>query len=65
MEKAATDRERDNSSGKGVRPLPREAAPVPLFCAETFAHIAAEHKWVIAVYLITIFIVLPPWSSSW
>ena len=33
--------------------------PVPLFCAETFARIAAEHKWVIAVYLITVFIALP------
>jgi len=33
--------------------------PVPLFCAETFARIAAERKWVIAVYLITVFIALP------
>ena len=33
--------------------------PVPLFCAETFARIAAERKWVIAIYLITVFIVLP------
>jgi solute carrier family 34 (sodium-dependent phosphate cotransporter) len=33
--------------------------PVPLFCAQTFARIAAEHKWVIAVYLITVFIALP------
>ena len=33
--------------------------PVPLFCAETFARIAAERKWVVAVYLITVFIVLP------
>jgi sodium-dependent phosphate cotransporter len=33
--------------------------PVPLFCAETFARIAAAHKWVIAVYLITVFIALP------
>ena len=32
--------------------------PVPLFCAETFARIAAERKWVVAVYLITVFIVL-------
>jgi len=33
--------------------------PVPLFCAETFARIASERKWVIGVYLITAFIVLP------
>ena len=33
--------------------------PVPLFCAETLARIAAERKWVVAVYLITVFIVLP------
>ena len=39
-----------------VNPLLR---PVPLFCAENFARIASERKWVIAVYLITVFIVLP------
>ena len=33
--------------------------PVPLFCAETFARIASERKWVIAVYLITVFIAVP------
>jgi sodium-dependent phosphate cotransporter len=33
--------------------------PVPLFCAQTFARIASERKWVIAVYLITVFIALP------
>ena len=33
--------------------------PVPLFCAETFARIAAERTWGIAVYLITVFIALP------
>jgi len=33
--------------------------PVPLFCAETFARIASERKWVIAVYLLTAFILLP------
>jgi sodium-dependent phosphate cotransporter len=33
--------------------------PVPLFCAETFARIAAERKWVIAAYLITVFIATP------
>jgi hypothetical protein len=33
--------------------------PVPLFCAETLARIAADPKWVIAVYLITVFIALP------
>jgi sodium-dependent phosphate cotransporter len=39
-----------------VNPLLR---PVPLFCAETFARIASERKWVIAAYLITVFIALP------
>jgi len=33
--------------------------PVPLFCAETLARIAAERKWVVAVYLIAVFIALP------
>src|SRR5215467_8603856 len=33
--------------------------PVPLFFAETLARIAAERKWVVAVYLITVFIALP------
>ena len=33
--------------------------PVPLFCAETLARIATERKWVVAVYLITVFMVLP------
>ena len=33
--------------------------PVPLFCAQTFARVASEHKWVIAVYLLTVFIALP------
>jgi sodium-dependent phosphate cotransporter len=33
--------------------------PVPLFCAETLARIAADRKWVVAVYLITVFIALP------
>jgi solute carrier family 34 (sodium-dependent phosphate cotransporter) len=33
--------------------------PVPLFCAQTLARIAAEHKWVIAVWLLTVFIALP------
>ena len=33
--------------------------PVPLFCAETLARIAAMRKWVVAVYLIAVFIVLP------
>jgi solute carrier family 34 (sodium-dependent phosphate cotransporter) len=33
--------------------------PVPLWCAETFARIASERKWVIAVYLLTVFILLP------
>jgi sodium-dependent phosphate cotransporter len=39
-----------------VNPLLR---PVPLFCAESFARIASERKWVIAVYLVTVFLVLP------
>jgi sodium-dependent phosphate cotransporter len=33
--------------------------PVPLFCAQTFARIASERKWVIAVWLLTVFIALP------
>jgi sodium-dependent phosphate cotransporter len=33
--------------------------PVPLWCAETFARIAASRKWFIAVYLIIVFIALP------
>jgi len=33
--------------------------PVPLFCAQTFARIASERTWVVAVYLVTVFIVLP------
>src|SRR5262249_33682458 len=39
-----------------VNPLLR---PVPLFCAETFARIASERKWVIAAYLATAFIAIP------
>jgi sodium-dependent phosphate cotransporter len=39
-----------------VNPLLR---PVPLFCAQTFARIASERKWVIGVYLVTVFIALP------
>ena len=39
-----------------VNPLLR---PVPLFCAETFARIASERKWVIAAYLAAVFIALP------
>lgn len=33
--------------------------PVPLFCAETLARIAVERKWVVAAYLISVFIALP------
>ena len=33
--------------------------PVPLFCAEALARIAAKRTWVVAVYLISVFIVLP------
>jgi len=33
--------------------------PVPLLCVEALARIAAERKWVVAVYLITVFIALP------
>lgn len=43
------------ASGMGVTVL----RPVPLFCAETIARIAANRKWVVAAYLITAFIVTP------
>ncbi|MEU3074509.1 hypothetical protein [Streptomyces laurentii] len=33
--------------------------PVPLLCAENLARVAAEHRWVLAVYLATVFIALP------
>jgi len=33
--------------------------PVPLWCAEHLANIAVSHKWVIATYLVTVFIVAP------
>jgi sodium-dependent phosphate cotransporter len=33
--------------------------PVPLYCAQTLAGIAVDRKWVVAVYLIAGFIVLP------
>jgi len=33
--------------------------PVPLFCAQTLAGWAAERKWIVAVYLIIGFLVLP------
>lgn len=33
--------------------------PVPLFCAETLARVASEHRWVLAVYLGAVFITLP------
>jgi solute carrier family 34 (sodium-dependent phosphate cotransporter) len=33
--------------------------PVPLYCAQTFARIASERKWVVAVYLGTAFLVAP------
>jgi sodium-dependent phosphate cotransporter len=33
--------------------------PVPLWCAEHLAAIAVSHKWVIATYLIAVFIVAP------
>jgi len=33
--------------------------PVPLACAETFARVASARKWVIAVYLSSVFIALP------
>jgi sodium-dependent phosphate cotransporter len=32
---------------------------VPLFCAQTLAHIAVQRRWVLAAYLITVFIALP------
>lgn len=40
----------------GVIPVLR---PVPLLCAQTLARVAAERKWVVAVYLVTIYISLP------
>jgi sodium-dependent phosphate cotransporter len=33
--------------------------PVPLWCAETLARVAVERKWVVVLYIITVFIVLP------
>ncbi|GGX44155.1 thymidylate synthase [Streptomyces chartreusis] len=33
--------------------------PVPLFCAEKLAGVASEHRWVLAVYIGTVFITLP------
>ncbi|MFD0076427.1 Na/Pi symporter [Streptomyces sp. NPDC127166] len=33
--------------------------PVPLFCAENLARVASEHRWVLAVYLGTVFVALP------
>ena len=32
---------------------------MPLFCAQTLARMAAERKWIVAVYLVAGFIVLP------
>jgi solute carrier family 34 (sodium-dependent phosphate cotransporter) len=33
--------------------------PVPLWCAESLARIATERKWLVATYLIVVFIALP------
>ncbi|MFJ8440290.1 hypothetical protein [Kitasatospora griseola] len=33
--------------------------PVPLFCAENLARVASEHRWVLAVYVGTVFVLLP------
>jgi sodium-dependent phosphate cotransporter len=33
--------------------------PVPLFCAQSLARMASERRWVLAVYLIVVFIALP------
>ena len=33
--------------------------PIPLFCAQTLARVAADRKWVVAVYIVSGFIVLP------
>jgi hypothetical protein len=44
--------------GAQRRPIP-VLRPVPLWCAQTLARIAVERKWVVAVYLITGFIVVP------
>ncbi|MFF8357413.1 hypothetical protein ACF063_28640 [Streptomyces chartreusis] len=32
---------------------------MPLFCAEKLAGVASEHRWVLAVYIGTVFITLP------
>ncbi|MFI6658663.1 hypothetical protein ACIBL8_24380 [Streptomyces sp. NPDC050523] len=37
----------------------RYLGKLPLFCAESLARIASEHRWVLAVYLGTVFIALP------
>jgi solute carrier family 34 (sodium-dependent phosphate cotransporter) len=33
--------------------------PVPPWCAEHLANIAVSHRWIIATYLITVFLVVP------
>lgn len=33
--------------------------PIPLWCAQTFARIASRRRWVIAAYLLSVFILLP------
>jgi hypothetical protein len=49
-----------NAEAASAHPTPVNLAPFadPL-CAETLAHIAAQRKWVVAVCLISVFIVLP------
>ncbi|MEU6346821.1 hypothetical protein ABZ883_38420 [Streptomyces sp. NPDC046977] len=32
---------------------------MPLFCTENLARIAPQHRWILAVYLGTVFITLP------
>jgi hypothetical protein len=50
--------QRVQGAGRGSGALAVGAGD-PLFCAETLARIATERKWVVAVYLIIVFIVLP------
>lgn len=60
------DRPAGNLRASALQPLRdrrdlRDTAPhpVPLFCAQNLARIASEHRWVLAVYLGTVFIALP------
>jgi solute carrier family 34 (sodium-dependent phosphate cotransporter) len=33
--------------------------PVPLWCAENLARVASQRRWVLAVYIGTVFIAMP------